>query len=174
MSKAPFLAIRTLQQLAKDEKLRFPLASEDLLHHTYMDDIVSGAPDLETALRLQSQLRDVLQSFLITLHKWSSSYPELLNIALSSDMEHSFSVDTYMSVKTLGISWKPSQNRFVFKVSFSSKPSYTKNEVLNVIARLYAALGFLGLVFFCSDFGSRSRIGMVCCAIQLPMSGRIF
>ncbi|GFS98694.1 integrase catalytic domain-containing protein [Trichonephila clavipes] len=46
LSNAPFLAIRTLQQLAKDEKSRFPLASETLLYDTYMDDIVSGAPDL--------------------------------------------------------------------------------------------------------------------------------
>ncbi|GFQ88441.1 integrase catalytic domain-containing protein [Trichonephila clavata] len=58
MSNAPFLAIRTLQQLAKDEKTRFPLASEALLNDTYMDDIVSGAPDIETARRLQSELQD--------------------------------------------------------------------------------------------------------------------
>ncbi|GFU20273.1 DUF1758 domain-containing protein [Trichonephila clavipes] len=62
LSNAPFLAIRTLQQLAKDEKSRFPLASETLLYDTYMDDIVSGAPDLETAQQLQSQLKDALQS----------------------------------------------------------------------------------------------------------------
>ncbi|GBL90102.1 hypothetical protein AVEN_135458-1 [Araneus ventricosus] len=146
MSNAPFLAMRTLQQLAEDEKLRFPLASEVLLHDTYMDDIVSRAPDLETARRLQSQLRDALQSCGMTLHKWSSNSPELLNSSLSTDVEHSFSVDTDLSVKTLGISWKPFQDRFVFKVSISIKPSYTKREVLCVIARLYGTLGFLGPV----------------------------
>ncbi|GBM66555.1 hypothetical protein AVEN_251973-1 [Araneus ventricosus] len=69
MSNAPFLAIGTLQQLAEDEKSRFPLASEVLLHDTYMDDIVSGASDLKTARRLQSQLREALQSCGMTLHK---------------------------------------------------------------------------------------------------------
>ncbi|GFW00044.1 reverse transcriptase domain-containing protein [Trichonephila clavipes] len=101
---APFLAIRTLQQLAKDEKSRFPLASETLLYDTYMDDIVSGAPDLETAQQLQSQLKDALQSCGMNLHKWSSNSPELLNSSLSSDVEHSFSTDIDLSVKTLGIS----------------------------------------------------------------------
>ncbi|GBM47548.1 hypothetical protein AVEN_90261-1 [Araneus ventricosus] len=144
MSNAPFLAIRTLQQLAEDEKSRFPLASEVLLHDIYMDDIVSGVPDLETARRLQSLLRDVLQSCGMTLHKWSSNTPELLNISLSTDVEHSFSVDTDLSVKTLGISWKPFQDRFVFEVSVSIKPSYTKREVLSFVARLYDPLGFLG------------------------------
>ncbi|GBL94611.1 hypothetical protein AVEN_88738-1 [Araneus ventricosus] len=125
MSNAPFLVIRTLQKLAEDEKSRFPLASEALLHDTYIDDIVSGAPDLKTVRRLQSQLRDALQSCGMTLHKWSSNSPELLNSSLSSDVEHSFSVETNLSVKTLGISWKPFQDRFVFKVSISMKPSYT-------------------------------------------------
>ncbi|GFX85318.1 DUF1758 domain-containing protein [Trichonephila clavipes] len=88
LSNAPFLAIRTLQQLEKDEKSRFPLASETLLYDTYMDDIVSGAPDLETAQQLQSQLKDALQSCGMNLHKWSSNSPELLNSSLSSDVEH--------------------------------------------------------------------------------------
>ncbi|GFS97487.1 integrase catalytic domain-containing protein [Trichonephila clavipes] len=143
LSNAPFLAIRTLQQLAKDEKSRFPLASETLLYDTYMDDIVSGAPDLETAQQLQSQLKDALQSCGMNFHKWSSNSPELLNSSLSSDVEHSFSTDIDLSLKTLGISWKPFEDCFVFKVSVSAKHIYTKREVLSVIAKLYDPLGFL-------------------------------
>ncbi|GFX09180.1 integrase catalytic domain-containing protein [Trichonephila clavipes] len=146
LSNAPFLAIRTLQQLAKDEKSRFPLASETLLYDTYMDDIVSGVPDLETAQQLQSQLKDALQSCGMNLHKWSSNSPELLNSSLSSDVEHSFSTDIDLSVKTLGISWKPFEDCFAFKVSVSAKHIYTKREVLSVIAKLYDPLGFLGPV----------------------------
>ncbi|GFQ69005.1 integrase catalytic domain-containing protein [Trichonephila clavata] len=57
MSNSPLLAIRTLQQLAQDEKTRFLLVSEALLNGTFMDDIVSGAPDIETTRRLQSTTR---------------------------------------------------------------------------------------------------------------------
>ncbi|GFR29268.1 integrase catalytic domain-containing protein [Trichonephila clavata] len=146
MSNAPFLAVRTLQQLAQDGKTRFPLASEALLNDTYTDDIVSGAPDIETARRLQSELQDALQSCGMVLHKWSSNSPELLNSSSSSDVEHSFSAESDLSVKTLGISWKPLQDCFVFKVSILSKSSFTKREVLSVIARLYDPLGFLGPV----------------------------
>ncbi|GFS45061.1 uncharacterized protein TNIN_409031 [Trichonephila inaurata madagascariensis] len=145
MSKEPFLAIRTLQQLAQDEKMRFPPASEALLHDTYMDDIASGTTDVETACQLQSQLRDALKSCGMTLHKWTSNSPELLNSSSSSDVEHSFSVEPDASVKTLGISWRPFQDCFVFRVSILSKPAYTKHEVLSVIAR-FDPLGFLGPV----------------------------
>ncbi|GFU05764.1 reverse transcriptase domain-containing protein [Trichonephila clavipes] len=102
LSNASFLTIRTLQQLTKDEKSRFPLASETLLYDTYMDNIVSGAPDLETAQQLQSQLKDALQSCGMNLHKWSSNSNELLNSSLSSDVEHSFSTDIDLSVKDIG------------------------------------------------------------------------
>ncbi|GFX75326.1 integrase catalytic domain-containing protein [Trichonephila clavipes] len=146
LSNALFLAIRTLQQLEKDEKSRFTLASETLLYDTYMDEIVSGAPDLETAQQLQSQLKDALQSCGMNLHKWSSNSPELLNSSLSSDVEHSISTDIDLSVKTLGISWKPFEDCFAFKVSVSAKHIYTKREVLSVIAKLYDPLGFLGPV----------------------------
>ncbi|GFV34988.1 integrase catalytic domain-containing protein [Trichonephila clavipes] len=144
LSNASFLTIRTLQQLTKDEKSRFPLASETLLYDTYMDNIVSGAPDLETAQQLQSQLKDALQSCGMNLHKWSSNSNELLNSSLSSDVEHSFSTDIDLSVKTLGISWKPFEDCFVFKASVSAKHIYTKLEVLSVITKLYDPLGFLG------------------------------
>ncbi|GFW82125.1 integrase catalytic domain-containing protein [Trichonephila clavipes] len=121
LSNAPFLAVRTLQQLAKDEKLRFPLASETLLYDTYMDDIVSGALDLETDQQLQSQLKDALQSGGMNLHKWSSNSPELLNSSLSSDVEHSFSTDIDLSVKKLGIIWKPFEDYFAFKQLWQCK-----------------------------------------------------
>ncbi|GFV34687.1 integrase catalytic domain-containing protein [Trichonephila clavipes] len=82
----------------------------------------------------------------MNLHKWSSNSPELLNSSLSSDVEHSFSTDIDLSVKTLGISWKPFEDCFVFKVSVSAKHISTKREVLSVIAKLYDPLGFLGPV----------------------------
>ncbi|GBM05442.1 hypothetical protein AVEN_94744-1 [Araneus ventricosus] len=101
MSNAPFPAIRTLQQLAKDEKSRFHLASEVLLHDTYMDDIVSEASVI-VADGLQSHLRDALKSCGMTLHKLSSNSPEFLNNSFSSNVEHSFSVDTDLTVKMVG------------------------------------------------------------------------
>ncbi|GFW09403.1 hypothetical protein TNCV_838951 [Trichonephila clavipes] len=41
----------------------------------------------------------------MNLPTWLSNSPELLNSSLSSDVEHSFSTDIDLSVKTLGISW---------------------------------------------------------------------
>ncbi|GFX38020.1 integrase catalytic domain-containing protein [Trichonephila clavipes] len=51
-ASAPFLAIRTFKQLAMDESSRFPLASKVALQDVYMDDVVSGAQNLDTACQL--------------------------------------------------------------------------------------------------------------------------
>ncbi|XP_012228849.1 uncharacterized protein [Linepithema humile] len=46
---APYLAIRVLHQLVEDEGHRFPLARSILLHETYVDDILFGVGDIDTA-----------------------------------------------------------------------------------------------------------------------------
>ncbi|GFS58161.1 integrase catalytic domain-containing protein [Trichonephila clavipes] len=50
---APFLATRTLLQLSEDEKQNFPLASPVVKNDFYVDDVLSGAPDLKTAIEIQ-------------------------------------------------------------------------------------------------------------------------
>ncbi|GFQ73078.1 integrase catalytic domain-containing protein [Trichonephila clavata] len=78
------------------------------------------------------------------LHKWNSNSKELFNS--STDQEHSFSTNTESAIKTLGVSWKPTGDYFMFKVSIPSIASYTKRDVLSVIARLYDPLGLIGPV----------------------------
>ncbi|GFW58306.1 reverse transcriptase domain-containing protein [Trichonephila clavipes] len=62
-ASAPFLAIRTLKQLVMDEASRFPLASKVALQDVYMDDVVSGAQNLDTACQLQCQLQNMLETW---------------------------------------------------------------------------------------------------------------
>ncbi|GFW00280.1 reverse transcriptase domain-containing protein [Trichonephila clavipes] len=87
-ASVPFLAVRTLKQLAMDEASKFPLASKAALQDVCMDDIVSGAQNLDTARQLQCQLQNMLETCGMKLHKWNSNSKELLNS--SSDREHSF------------------------------------------------------------------------------------
>lgn len=52
----PFLAIRTLHQLAYDEAARYPEGSAVLIRDVYMDDVLTGADSIEEALQIQNQL----------------------------------------------------------------------------------------------------------------------
>ncbi|GFV22270.1 integrase catalytic domain-containing protein, partial [Trichonephila clavipes] len=46
-----------LLHLSEDEKQTFPLATPIVKKDFYVDDVLSGAPDLETAIEIQQQLR---------------------------------------------------------------------------------------------------------------------
>jgi hypothetical protein len=53
---APFLATRTIKQMALDFEEKFPLASKVLLQDVYVDDILSGHNNLEIAKKTQVEL----------------------------------------------------------------------------------------------------------------------
>ncbi|GFW66346.1 integrase catalytic domain-containing protein [Trichonephila clavipes] len=107
-SSTLFLAIRTLKQLAMDEASRFLLASKVAFQDVQMDDVVSGAQNLDTARQLQCQLQNMLETCGLKLHKWNSNSKELLNS--STNQDHSFSTNAESVIKTLDV--KPNRRLF--------------------------------------------------------------
>ncbi|XP_045479814.1 uncharacterized protein LOC123684564 [Harmonia axyridis] len=80
VAPAPFLALRTLSQLAEDEGASFPNASKILLRDIYVDDIVTGCDDLEQAKVLVDELISLLEcgGFELRL-QWDDSLPVEVN-----------------------------------------------------------------------------------------------
>ncbi|XP_023247286.1 uncharacterized protein LOC111643521 [Copidosoma floridanum] len=56
VSSAPFLAIRTIHQLAEDEKADFPKASAILKRDFYVDDLLSGADSVAEVVQIRNEL----------------------------------------------------------------------------------------------------------------------
>lgn len=112
-----------------------------------MDDCLSGAYSINEAIEKQSELRQLLSSFGLTLKKWCSNRTSALRDIPPDHIEHStvLSFEETDFKKTLGIYWSPLEDSFSFS-SNVSKPSgkhYTKREVLSSIARLYDPLGWV-------------------------------
>ena len=55
-ASAPYLATRTLNELAEDEKLKFPMASKIVLRDFYVDDLMTGANNIKEAMQLRHEL----------------------------------------------------------------------------------------------------------------------
>ena len=116
-SAAPYLAIRTLHQLAEDEKASHPEASHLLKNDFYVDDVLTGADTLEESKHLQSQLIQLLRKGGMELGKWSSNYPDILNqIPETKRLVGDLSFMDEPSIKTLGIQYNPSGDHFIFHV----------------------------------------------------------
>ncbi|XP_075150788.1 uncharacterized protein LOC142224895 [Haematobia irritans] len=70
---APYLAIRTLRQLADDSENDYPHAAHILRRCMYLDDVLTGYHDMETAVEYRDQLIRVLSSARFELRKWNSN-----------------------------------------------------------------------------------------------------
>ncbi|GFW42606.1 integrase catalytic domain-containing protein [Trichonephila clavipes] len=140
---APHLATRSLKQLAIDDGDKYPLAAEVIMSDVYMDDLLTGADDLESGRKLQVQLISMLKGAGMELHKWSASNPLLLPDSMCQVKGLSYSSST--EIKTLGLLWKPRPDSFAFKISPMTSNCdnliVTKKSVISTIARIFDPLG---------------------------------
>jgi len=58
-ASAPFLATRCLQQLIEDETINYPEAAKIARDGFYVDDLITGTDDVDTALSLQQVLIEI-------------------------------------------------------------------------------------------------------------------
>ncbi|UYV65695.1 hypothetical protein LAZ67_3005166, partial [Cordylochernes scorpioides] len=146
MSCAPYLAIRTLMQLATDKELLFPEVSKIMKTDFYVDDLLSGATTIEEAKVLIDDIRKILLSGGFCIRKWMSNVPEVLSEVPEALKAHdSYEIGDNSSVKILGINWNPSTDNFTITVN-SLKDVYSKRQLLSDISRIYDPLGWLSPV----------------------------
>ncbi|GFW68390.1 integrase catalytic domain-containing protein [Trichonephila clavipes] len=135
---APYLATRTLKQLAMDEANHFPLAAIVVLSDCYMDDILSGSESIEEVIELQHQLIEMFKTAGMPLHKWCGNLPEIT----CNLQEYAFLESD--ETKALGIIWNPKLDCFLFRIEQQRLTSFPKRMVLSTIARIFDPLGLLG------------------------------
>ena len=144
LSCAPFLALRTLKQLARDEGTRFPHASKTLETDIYVDDILTGTDDIQSATALRDQLTCLLRAGGFNLRKWVSNVSALLD-GLSPEERLRQLWKNYCEdgpVHALGISWDSVLDEMRFSTPTEHRCARpTKREVLSTIAKLFDPLG---------------------------------
>lgn len=143
---APYLAIRTLLQLAEDSATRFPLAAQIIREQMYVDDVLAGCHSLEEAISARNELIQVLKSAGFDLRKWTSNTKALLdNISPDHILDSEFlKISDASNAKTLGLRWNALKDVFYFKLSSTPVRSVvTKRAVLSEIAKLFDPAGWL-------------------------------
>ncbi|XP_065354424.1 uncharacterized protein LOC135948897 [Calliphora vicina] len=145
-SAAPFLATRTLQQVAIDNSTEYPTESHEIINNFYVDDYMSSSPDLESANSLRITLCSILSKSGFNLRKRSSNSQQFReNI---EPVDRAFSSDTIIdcseTVKTLGLLWNTTTDCFQYSVSLmESSDKITKRHVLSEISKIYDPIGWL-------------------------------
>ncbi|XP_074038689.1 uncharacterized protein [Leptinotarsa decemlineata] len=145
VSSSPFLAIRTIHEIANQYQSKYPKACEVLKTDIFVDDIVTGSSSVSEALNLQADLIHILGESGFEIRKWASNSPQLLSHLapelLKFDALHlDLKKDT--TFKILGLQWNPTLDSFSYQVEPLDKPC-SKRTILSNLARVYDPLGFL-------------------------------
>ncbi|KAJ8947348.1 hypothetical protein NQ318_002874 [Aromia moschata] len=177
MNCSPFLAIRTLLQLAKEFKNEFPIVSKILETDVYVDDVLSGSNSLNSALEVQQELISLLNKGCFELRKWASNHPGLLThlpssslpFALDSETDSTFIIQQLWARNT---DWDspPSDDILDIWTQFKQELSAIQDIHIprHIIPESYIALELHG---FC-DASSRGYSAVIYLRSTLP-SGKI-
>nr|XP_049466958.1 uncharacterized protein LOC125908310 [Anopheles coluzzii] len=144
-ASAPFLAVRSLQQIVADHGGEFPAAAERSCDF-YVDDFVSGGQSSEAAQMLQRQTEQLYASAGFELRKWASSDPSVLqNVNQEKIAPSPYATSGSKGLlATLGLIWDPASDTLQFKINTPYViGAITKRKVLSCIARIYDPLGIV-------------------------------
>lgn len=143
---APFLAMMTLKQLAKDEgdKYQGSQAKRALLEHFYTDDLVYGTHNADSAVQLISDLKQLLLSGGFNLRKWNSNCRQIIDY---QEEDECFEFKHQETNKTLGLGWSAQNDQFNFKFNMSPlSEKITKRSLLSDVSRIFDPIGWLSPV----------------------------
>ncbi|XP_044745188.1 uncharacterized protein LOC123307050 [Coccinella septempunctata] len=130
---AAYLAIRTMRQLATDEKKNHPLAAEIVLRDFYVDDLLSGADTIEEARHIQKEVADLLKKGGFDIRK--CKYNVLTESKSTVTLD-----DKNGPTKTLGITWTPREDNIQYLIKRNSEHRSTKSKILSEIATIFDPL----------------------------------
>ncbi|XP_059056144.1 uncharacterized protein LOC131850012 [Achroia grisella] len=147
-ASAPYLATKTLHQLAKEETNKYPLASKITTTDFYMDDLLSGADTIETAKKIYDEMNGLMAAGKFQLQKWNTNDTELLSYMRKADdevTELEFQLEG--TIKTLGIVWDRTKDEFQYSVDIPDISSpVTKRSIARDVAKLFDPMGWLAPV----------------------------
>ncbi|XP_075977746.1 uncharacterized protein LOC142977620 [Anticarsia gemmatalis] len=142
-SCAPYLAVKTLHQVACDEGEIYPLAADRVMTDFYMDDLMTGCQSETEVIQIYKEMNSLLGKGGFRLQKWTSnkmSLLEELNEASGKDLEIKMDKVT----KILGLTWNRNTDEFDYSVKMSPTAApETKRTVISEISRLYDPLGWI-------------------------------
>ena len=137
---APFLAIRCLKEISDIFKEVLPLGANVIENDFYVDDLLSGADDVDTLMKIRKEVIQILSSCGCDLAKWYSNCDEIINKELVRQLE----IKDSDSTRALGIIWKPKDDNLNFTLEDSfDNLSATKRNILSISSRLFDPLGLL-------------------------------
>nr|CAI5838923.1 unnamed protein product [Callosobruchus analis] len=141
-ASAAFLAIRSLQEVAHIHQHTNPHVCKVIINDFYVDDLLTGCDTTDQAIKLKSELSDLLSGHGFILRKWTSN-----DVQIQNSSPASLQIGTDQPNKTLGILWTPTQDILQYSISQpDTSARVSKRQILSCIAQIFDPLGLLAPV----------------------------
>lgn len=139
VASAPFLAIRSLQQLAFDFENKYPRAAAVINQDFYVDDMITGESSKQKVLEIKTQVTDILKTAGFELAKFRSN--------ISLDQEECLDDYGLTETRVLGLLWQSTSDQLRYEATCDSMPeTITKRTILSLISQIFDPLGLVGPV----------------------------
>lgn len=148
-ASAPFLATRSLKQIALDTSSTQPTIADAIENNFYVDDFMAGAQDEQTATTLQHAMTSLLKQYGFILRKWASNSKRVLSNIADEDLAIRESHDLLAenTVTTLGVTWTPQEDVFSYKsLNSLPPPVVNRRKLLSCVSQIFDPLGLVGPV----------------------------
>lgn len=147
IASAPYLAVRTLQQLSHDEGSNYNMIGDRIIKDFYVDDFLLGCESIDEGQQIHQQMNELLSRGGFQLQKWSSSNVDLHNKIKDGPLTENLELKSDAVMKILGLTWDRLTDTFKYTVHLPQlEAPVTKRKVVSDIARLFDPLGWLAPV----------------------------
>ncbi|XP_055716675.1 uncharacterized protein LOC129810293 [Phlebotomus papatasi] len=144
VKSSPYLATRSLVQLAMEEGEKYATAAQVIQNNFYIDDCLVSAPSVSHMEIIKNELIEVLKSGGMELSKFNSNVPEIMQHTSENILPLSEVPISDQQTKTLGMIWCPRTDMFQFKINVDHSEKITKRSILSMLARIFDPIGLLG------------------------------
>lgn len=143
---SPYLASQVLQQIAVDHHTQHPEAARIVQSSFYIDDVLTGADNLEDAQHIRKELNGLLDRGCMPLCKWRTNSKQLLD-TIPEEMRETTDLQIVSAPlecqKTLGIHWSTAQDcLFAATPSVQASNTVTKRNIASTVARIFDPMGW--------------------------------
>ena len=148
VTSSPYVAVRTLQQVARDFSEPSSRASYHISHSFYVDDLLAGSDSESEAVELCTELRGVVAKGGFDLRKWRSSATAVLD-SIPPKLQELLPTQEFLDShqasypKALGIAWDSRLDVMTPLVQLPPEFVSTKRGVVSDTARAFDVLGWM-------------------------------
>ncbi|KAK3702238.1 hypothetical protein QZH41_005406 [Actinostola sp. cb2023] len=146
-ASSPSCANYALKKTAEDNKDYFDHETvQTVKGNFYVDDCLRSIATEPEAVRLVSQLRELLSKGGFHLTKWISNSKEVIDSVPASERAASVKDldfdNAVLTERALGVQWNVHVDTFSYKIASKEKPA-TRRGILSIVSSVYDPLGFV-------------------------------